>query len=159
MEIFDDYIDQNSFKYLFDTISSDTFPWFYNNSKLSKDVDHVYNYQFIHRFYYDAVITSAYYKILLPIVEKMEAKALVRIKANLNPPSNTLVEYNKHTDQKFKCKAAIYYVNSNDGYTIIGDQKIESKANRIVFFDADVPHSGTNSTDCKNRMVINFNYF
>ena len=80
-------------------------------------------------------------------------------KANLNPPSNTLVEYNKHTDQKFKCKAAIYYVNSNDGYTIIGDQKIESKANRIVFFDADVPHSGTNSTDCKNRMVINFNYF
>ena len=79
--------------------------------------------------------------------------------AQLNPPSNKLVEYNKHTDQKFKCKAAIYYVNSNDGYTIIGNQKIESKANRIVFFDADQQHSGTNSTDCKNRMVINFNYF
>ena len=30
---------------------------------------------------------------------------------------------------------------------------------RIVFFDADTDHSGTNSTDCKNRMLINFNYF
>ena len=38
MEIFDDYIDQNSFKYLFDTISSDTFPWFYNNSKDFQEV-------------------------------------------------------------------------------------------------------------------------
>ena len=39
------------------------------------------------------------------------------------------------------------------------DQKVESKENRIVFFDANTNHVGTNSTDCKNRMVINFNYF
>ena len=159
MKIFDDYIDLDSFRYLFDTISSDTFPWFYNDSKSSMDIDHVFNYQLVHRFYYDARIRSPYYNMLLPIVEKMGAKALVRIKANLNPPSNILVEYSKHKDQKFCCKAAIYYVNTNDGYTTIGNQKIKSKANRIVFFDANEPHSGTNSTDCKNRMVINFNYF
>ena len=39
------------------------------------------------------------------------------------------------------------------------NEKVESKENRIVFFDANTTHVGTNSTDCKNRMVINFNYF
>ena len=54
---------------------------------------------------------------------------------------------------------AIYYVNNNNGYTMFDDQKVESKENRLYFFDANTNHVGTNSTDCKNRMVINFNYF
>ena len=159
MIVFDDYLDEISFKNLYETMNLSTFPWFYNNRKSSKDLDHVFNYQFIHRFYFNSQITSAYFNVLNPIIEKMDTKALVRIKANLNPVSNELVKYVKHTDQDFSCKAAIYYVNTNNGYTMIGNEKIESKANRIVFFDATEYHSGTNSTDCKNRMVINFNYF
>ena len=31
--------------------------------------------------------------------------------------------------------------------------------NRIVLFNANQKHLGTNSTNCNNRMVINFNYF
>ena len=90
----------------------------------------------------------------------MDVKALVRIKANLNPVSDKLIQYDKHKDQEhFSCKGAIYYVNNNNGYTMFDNEKVESKENRIVFFNTETPHSGTNSTDCKNRMVINFNYF
>ena len=85
--------------------------------------------------------------------------SLVRIKANLNPPTEKIVESAYHKDQNFKCKTAIYYVNNNNGYTLIGKEKILSKENRIVLFDSDVKHLGTNSTNCNNRMVINFNYF
>jgi hypothetical protein len=42
---------------------------------------------------------------------------------------------------------------------MIGDKKIDSKENRIVLFNANEKHYGTNSTNCNNRMVINFNYF
>ena len=42
---------------------------------------------------------------------------------------------------------------------MIGKEKVESKKNRIVLFKANEDHYGTNSTNCKNRMVINFNYF
>ena len=42
---------------------------------------------------------------------------------------------------------------------MIEDNKVESKANRIVFFDAQKEHYGTNATNCNNRIVINFNYF
>ena len=41
---------------------------------------------------------------------------------------------------------------------MIGDEKVESKGNRIVMFNANTKHYGTNSTNCNNRVVINFNY-
>ena len=162
MKIIDNYLDQNSFDYISKILGSNSFPWFYTNAKSSTDVDHVFNYQFFHRFYFDTKITSPYFNMMTPIIAKMgisDPNKLLRIKANLNPPSNDLVKYAMHRDQKYSCKAAIYYVNTNNGYTTFGDKKVESKANRIVFFDGNELHSGTNSTDCKNRMVINFNYF
>ena len=110
-------------------------------------------------YYKDKPKYKQYFKEIQPIIKKLEPLSLVRIKANCNPISNKLVEFDKHPDQFFKCKAAIYYLNDNDGYTMIEDKKIESKANRIILFDADEEHYGTNSTNCNNRMVINFNYF
>ena len=162
MEIVDNYLDETSFKLLNEAMSSDMFPWFFNNYKLNPDVDDdsLFNYQFTHIFFKDFKINSNYFDILYPLILKMDIKALVRIKANLNPVSDKLIQYDKHKDQEhFSCKGAIYYVNNNNGYTMFGDKKVESKENRIVFFDTDTRHSGTNSTDCKNRMVINFNYF
>jgi len=38
-------------------------------------------------------------------------------------------------------------------------EKIESKANRMLFMDSDIEHEGTNTTDTANRIVININYF
>ena len=50
-------------------------------------------------------------------------------------------------------------MNDNNGYTVIKGKKIESKKNRMLLFNSDINHCGTNSTNCRNRMVINFNYF
>jgi hypothetical protein len=50
-------------------------------------------------------------------------------------------------------------LNDCNGYTVIGDKKIESKANRALFFDPSVEHNSTNCTDEKARFNINFNYF
>ena len=37
--------------------------------------------------------------------------------------------------------------------------KVESVANRLLIFDPKMMHSGSSSTDVKNRIVINLNYF
>ena len=158
--LIDNYLDENSFKIISETMNSDRFPWFFNNYKINPESDDsVFNYQFTHRFYDDDEVASPYFDRLDPILKKINAKKLIRIKANLNPVSHELIKYDEHVDQHYSCKAAIYYVNNNNGYTMFDDQKVESKENRIVFFDANTNHVGTNSTDCKNRMVINFNYF
>ena len=164
MEIVDNYLDETSFKLLNETMSSDMFPWFFNDYKLHPKPnigdDSLFDYQFTHVFYKDFKINSNYFDTLYPLILKMNIKALVRIKANLNPVSDKLIEYEKHKDQEnFNCRGAIYYVNSNNGYTMFDNEKVEAKENRIVFFNTNTLHSGSNSTDCKNRMVINFNYF
>jgi len=157
--VVDNYLDIDSFKIISETMKGDMFPWFFNEEKILLKKFDLFNYQFTHSFYIDFVVKSAYFDILNPLILKLDAKSLVRIKANLNPISHKLVKYESHKDQEYKCKAAIYYINENNGYTLFGNEKVESKQNRIVFFNTDIEHSGTNSTDCKNRMVINFNYF
>jgi hypothetical protein len=156
--VVDNYLDVDSFKVINETMNGDTFPWFFNEEKILREVD-LFNYQFTHCFYIDFVVKSDYLDILSPLILKLDAKAFVRIKANLNPISHKLIEFDSHIDQEYKCKAAIYYINDNNGYTMFGNEKVESKQNRMVFFDTETVHSSTNSTDCTNRMVINFNYF
>ena len=50
MEIVDNYLDETSFKLLNEAMSSDMFPWFFNDYKLNPDIDDdsLFNYQFTH---------------------------------------------------------------------------------------------------------------
>ena len=157
-KVIDNYLTTEEHLHLNEVLESNTFPWFFNDKKVSTD-EGLFKSQFCHTFYGNNNINSDYFNELNPLLNKLKPLALVRIKVNLNPPSEKIVECASHADQKFKCKAAIYYVNDNDGYTIIGKEKILSKKNRIVLFNANQKHLGTNSTNRNNRMVINFNYF
>ncbi len=154
----DNYLSLEEHLILKTIMESDNFPWFYNKNKV-KIENKLFHYQFVHIFYTNNNINSNFFNRLDPIIKKLKPLSLIRIKGNCNPISHELITFNKHPDQHFKCKAAIYYLNDNDGYTMIGDQKVESKSNRMVFFDSQTKHYGTNSTNCNNRMVINFNYF
>ena len=157
-EVIDNFLPKDEFIKLQSLILGNEFSWYYNDYIIN-DGREESNYQFTHLFYQDFKINSQHFEILNPLLFQMNVKALVRVKANLNPISHKLIEYDNHEDQKFKCKGAIYYINNNNGYTMFDNEKVESKENRIVFFDTDTKHFGTNSTNCKNRMVINFNYF
>ena len=138
-KVVDNYLDVDQHLILKTIMEADTFPWYFNKGRVKKtDKPKLFDYQFVHIFYIENKVNSNYFNNLNPLIEKLKPLSLIRIKANLNPPTEKLIESDYHTDTDFKCKAAIYYVNDNDGYTMIGKEKILSK---------------------KNRMVINFNYF
>ena len=67
-----------------------------------------------------------------------------------------------HTDLNFKCKTAIYYVNTNNGGTIFRinkkEIKVESEENKIVIFNSKILHAAKSQTDTDTRIVININY-
>ena len=157
MKIIDNYLPESEYLKIKEILESFNFPWFYFNGKVMPN-NKLFDFGFSHTFYIHNKPNSEFLNILDPIINKLEPLSLIRIKANLNPISKDLIEFKEHTDQQFKCKAAIYYVNDNNGYTMIGDKKVESKGNRIVMFNANTKHYGTNSTNCNNRVVINFNY-
>ena len=117
-KIEDNYIDAEKSLSLRLMMESDIFPWFFLQGKVTKK-DELFDYQFVHIFYKNYSINSDYFKHLNPLIDKLKPLSLIRIKANLNPISNQLIKFDKHQDQFFKCKTAIYYVNDNNGYTMI----------------------------------------
>jgi hypothetical protein len=155
----DNFLPEKEYMDIYNLLTNEYFPWYFNNYKTFSNTKELFDYQFLHIFYDNDTINSENFKYLKPILKKLNYLSLIRIKANLNPITQELIKYTPHQDQSFKCKIAIYYVNTNNGYTIIEGKKVKNKKNRIVLLDSTTEHYGTNSTDCNNRMVINFNYF
>jgi hypothetical protein len=163
--VIDNFLDKDEFN-LLSSIMTNTpeFPWYFNNGVVSpienNGKDFLENYQFTHLFYDNHKPNSEYFVYLANLIKKINPTAIVRIKANLNPVTSKEIVYPFHVDfPGIKCKTAIFYMNTCNGYSIIGDQKIESVANRFVIFDSEQMHTGTTCTDQKYRCLINFNYF
>jgi len=136
-----------------------SFPWYYLDYKVTTEYNSFDNYQFVHMFYDNetAKITEYFY-IIEPILQKLNAKTIVRIKANLTMSAKEHCIYGFHIDYP-DCKTAIFYLNDNDGYTLFKDgTKIESVENRLVSFDSNLEHTGVSCVKSKIRCVINFNY-
>ena len=138
------------------------FPWYYNDAIVDKnqgEADTVNNYQFTHNFYSYFSWNSNFNGMVMPLVDAIAPRSLVRIKANLSPVTHEPVEARWHTDYNFECTTAVYYVNSNDGVTKFrSGHVVESVANRIVIFDSHDLHTGATATNAKVRCLINLNY-
>ena len=81
---------------------------------------------------------------------------------NLRPITDEPSQSPYHQDQSKNPnhKIAIYYINTNNGYTIFehNKQKVESIANRLVMFHGSLVHAGCSTTNQKRRVVLNLNY-
>ena len=77
-------------------------------------------------------------------ISKIKPGALLRIKANLQPQTEKVIEDPLHVDVGCKSTTAILYVNTCDGYTHFKDgTKVKSVANRLVIFPSQTYHGGT----------------
>lgn len=156
MKIIDDFLDKESFKKIEKLFTSDNFPWFYND-KVNIFDEETY---FTHLIYIDFIPNSSFYNDVSNIFLKLKAKSLIRIKANLYLKTKKIITHAQHVDYDFPHKGAIFYINTNNGKTILEDgTKVDSVANRMLFFDSSKKHSSTTCTDKKIRLNINFNYF
>ena len=165
IKVIDNLLDENYFNKLQDQFMSPEVPWIYADDVIGEEdlrCDPKYNYQLSLDIYRDFSPQSQAFEILHPVVThpKLKMVGLFRIKANMNPATEKIQEHGLHTDAMFKCRTAVFFLNTNNGYTLFEDgTKVESVANRIVTFPSNMEHSGTSCTDEKRRLVINFNYF
>ena len=159
-KVIDNYLNQEDFLRIKNTLESWDFPWYYqkniNDSHSEKDL----NCYFTHYLFNQENGQSPFYNIIKPILDKLDIKALIRIKCNIYPRTEKIKINKPHIDFDFEHKGAIFYINTNDGGTIIeGNKKIDSIENRILFFNPHILHSSTNTSNSKARININFNYF
>ena len=169
MKIIDDFLPQKEFQEIQSTVmnvSNDvtekSIGWIYSSAIADKNESKNWKYFYMMHIVFDngAMVIFPLYNIILPVLRKLEVKALIRIKCNLFPNSEKIYEHEMHIDYPFPHKGALFSLNTCDGYTKLEDgTKVDSVANRILLFDASTPHCSTTTSDTTARFNINFNYF
>jgi hypothetical protein len=161
IEIIDNFLSQEDYLIIKNSLTCFNFPWYYSDWVSSQSAKNNNEFYFEHFFFSDFNIQSENFNIIRPILKKLEVKSLIRAKANLYPKlENNLIRNSFHRDQNYSHRGAVYYVNTNDGYTGFEDGTIvESVENRIMIFDSSIPHYSTHCTNQKVRLTININYF
>lgn len=160
-KIIDNFLTEEDWSKIYSTSTrGDGIGYYINNSVATLKDHNPYHFYFTHFFYEHYNIQSNHFRIIEPIIKKINPVSLIRIKSNLYPRTEKIDVHQPHTDYNFHHKAALYMVNDNDGFTTMenGD-KIESIANRMVFFNPQTLHSSSTCTNKKYRITINFNYF
>lgn len=159
MEVIKDFLEEETFKVLQKEITDFNKIPFYFRPYVASEEEVDKHFYFTHTIYEDHRPNSDLFTILTPLLKKLEVKSLVRIKLNLYLRTEKLIYHNSHKDYDFKHKGCLYSLNSCDGFTVIGDNKIPSIQNQALIFDPSMTHNSTTCTNEKFRMNINFNYF
>ena len=162
MKIIDDFLDPDDFKltqHFFCNPNSDI-TWYFNDTIAGQQgLD---QYQFTHTFFnLSRPFRSNYSNFLQPFLTKLNAKYIFRIKANLRPRTTQGVLSPYHTDMDLNQQTAIFYLNTNNGYTKFQDSTFDdvpSVANRLLTFYGGLKHCGCSCTDQNIRVVLNVNY-
>ena len=157
IQIIDNFLPEEEFKSIQSFMMSGKFKWYYVGGKVKPD-DGFFN--MIHMFFQPEVgLNSEHITIWNTFMNKIDAKKCKRIKANLTFRTSTPEESLFHTDYP-DVKTAIFYINTNNGYTEFeSGVRVSSVANRVCIFDSNLKHRGTTHTEGdQQRIVVNFNY-
>lgn len=163
MNVVDNFLNPDDFKKIQTLLTGPSFPWFLNKGKVDQETDKKNMFQFTHTFWDNNLggQTSDLLFELEPLINKIDPSKIYRIKANLTTVTDDILIYGYHTDyqESFKCTTSVFYVNTNNGFTIFEDgERVYSLENRFASFDSTMPHSGSSCTDKNFRCVININY-
>lgn len=158
--VIDNFLDDVHFNKVSEVMLSTAFPWFYNDN-IVDEKDGGY-FQFTHSFYYNHLANSNYFNLLEPVLNKLEPKGLLRIKANTTTKTDQHIIHKQHVDLDFTLPnfyTSVFYINTNNGGTVFEEGgEVNSLENRLVTFPMHKKHTGKTCTNEKRRVVINFNY-
>ena len=153
------------FKGLQHYIMSNNFPWFFVKKLNVHQTDDKDNNEFYLNkvIYNDAnnVRDNYSFNMFQPLVNALKIKTLCRIHVNCYIKSKELIEHTPHRDQLFPCKAAVFSLNTCNGYTTLVEDKVNipSIENQVVIFNGDKLHNSTSVTDSPRRVNINLNWY
>ena len=152
-KIYDDFLSKDEFLKIKNSILNSEFSWNLtpNVSNLQENLKITSSYYFTHLF--------ESYEIFESLLGKLNPEKIIRIKANLYPSTEQIEKHSNHIDYEFENVGAIYYLNTNNGLTILEETvKVESVKNRLLLFDGSKLHCSTTCTDDKCRVNINMNF-
>ena len=174
MKVIDDFLKPNDAFGLAQHVNNVEFPWYFNPyinyPQDSGEESKKQEFQFVHNIYVlNRGILDSNNQFANNVLKsfqnsEMGVTSFIRVKANLTTQTKKPYQADYHedldifTEAGLSYKTAIYYVNTNNGYTKFENGgKVECVRNRLVIFDGKERHTSVSCTDDKRKNVINFN--
>ena len=160
-KVIDNFLTQDNFLKVKNSILNPEFTWNLttNVSNRNEELKITSSYYFTHIFC-SGLYVDPQSCIFIDILSQLNVKSFIRIKANLYPSTETIMYHDIHIDYNYPHRGAIFYLNTNNGLTILEDgTEVESIENRLLLFDPSKPHRSTTCTNDKCRVNVNFNFF
>ena len=157
-KIEDNFMDRILFSSVKDTLTGDTFFWFYNDFINYRPCD---GYKFTNEIIKNSNLTNYYFlnylNMIKPALEKIPHKKLHSVRFNLflktiKPEKHTINNHKKNT------KVSILFANNTDGGIEIDNAFIKSTENQLISFDSNVEYKVVTPTDLKIFTYAIINY-
>ena len=166
VQIFNNFLDQEVFLEIKKFIMSPRCQWRYVNYIAHKDGrDNDNDGYFVHSFkdchpqtFVDRYPESPHFPLIVKILDKIKYRNILRIRSSLYPRRDVQKPDPFHIDYDFPHKVCIFYVNTNNGYTMFENgEKIPSVENQLATFDGNEKHCSVVQTDTSARYIVNIN--
>ena len=157
-KIEDNFIDSVLFSSIRDTLTGNTFFWFYNDFVNYGPCD---GYKFTNEIIKDSNLNNYYFlnylNMIKPVLEKIPHKKLHSVRFNLflktiKPEKHTINNHKKNT------KVSILFANNTDGGIEIDNAFIKSTENQLISFDSNIEYKVVTPTDLKTFTYAIINY-
>ena len=187
IKVLDNFLTKSYHKELLGIMSSANFGWYYNENISYKSGENpedvtprLDEYGFSHIFWdengmRDTPISMLWKPGLYQIMDVVNTDFILRSRGDMTMYTHREFVHDPHVDYPFKNISTVYYINDSDGDTIFYNQRhpgkgqpmpdklevrdrVSPKANRLVFFEGDVIHTGMSPNKHKNRIIINSNF-
>ena len=166
VQIFNNFLDQEVFLEIKKFIMSPRCQWRYVNYIAHKDGrDNDNDGYFVHSFkdchpqtFEDRYPESPHFPLIAKILDKIQYQNILRIRSSLYPRRDVQKPDPFHIDYNFPHRVCIFYVNTNNGYTMFENgEKIPSVENQLAMFDGSEKHCSVVQTDTSARYIVNIN--
>ena len=156
--IINNLIDPVLFSSIRDTLTGDTFFWFYNDFINYKPCD---GYKFTNEIIKNSNLSHSFFinylNMVKPVLEKISHKKLHSVRFNLFTKTSTSQKYliNHH---KPDTRVSILFANNTNGGIEIDNSFIKSTENKLVSFDSNTEYKIITPTDNKIFTYVVINY-
>ena len=156
--IINNFVDPILFSSIRDTLTGDTFYWFYNDFVNYRPCE---GYKFTNEIIKDSNLLNPlfinYLNMVKPALEKIPHKKLHSVRFNLFTKTSTPQKYVIDNHKK-DAKIGILFANNCDGGIEINNNFIEAQENKLVTFDSNTKYKIVTQTKDKIFTYTLVNY-
>ncbi len=162
IEIIDDFLTPTYFKQARDMVESPQFPWNFNNRLSNTDEDELGGIGFQCTLIENTRKKDCYEQVflspaLMQIQDQVGKDDIFRARLDMTMYNPENYRHPLHVDYlgDENAMSSILYLNESDGNTIIADEEVELKPNRLIIFESKIKHTGHSPSKHKQRVLLN----